>query len=500
MQGRFSGRLETKEDEKRLAEECRRIGPLLGGAFSGEMAMQTLAKIVRGIAAGDVRTFLEAQDRELRELRQHVEVLSASDMGQEVQRLYDDNLRLREQLEQAQLELAAAGMRAESLAAAAEQHGQFTAPLPLSLPAPTLAPAVAQQVAGQAVGVAMARSASQAVLLPSALQQAPQLQPIMQAGGTLVQPPAADAAANAAAAAFTAQQQVQSLAGPQPQVVVAAVPQSLAQPAMSVLMQAGSGMQQALVQAGGGMQPTLVHAGSGVPQALVHTGSGIQQAPPVVTSLSSGQLAPVQTTSAVQHHLPTLTAVSGDGHAEAAAPASATAVVAGEAAQNLNQQAHNLAVQANLHEQAKAQAHSEAQRLASHAQLHAEASMQAAVQAEQLKRTLAGGSMSRRLRPIILALGGLRAGALLILPCSFHLPPPWCRAARDQPPGARGVHRAAAGGAGQAACGADQPGGAAGAGPAGDGAGARPRAGQGHCAGHHAAGPCPVAAGLGAAD
>ncbi len=31
LQGRFSGRLETKQDEKRLANECRLLGPLLGG-------------------------------------------------------------------------------------------------------------------------------------------------------------------------------------------------------------------------------------------------------------------------------------------------------------------------------------------------------------------------------------------------------------------------------------------------------------------------------------
>lgn len=31
-QGRFSGRLETKEDEKRLVEECKLLGPLLVSA------------------------------------------------------------------------------------------------------------------------------------------------------------------------------------------------------------------------------------------------------------------------------------------------------------------------------------------------------------------------------------------------------------------------------------------------------------------------------------
>ena len=31
LQGRFSGRLATKDDERRLAVECKMLGPLLGG-------------------------------------------------------------------------------------------------------------------------------------------------------------------------------------------------------------------------------------------------------------------------------------------------------------------------------------------------------------------------------------------------------------------------------------------------------------------------------------
>lgn len=64
MQGRFSGRLGTKEDEKRLAAECRLIGPLLGGAARGEKSLHTLAKLVRAIAAGSVRAHLEAMEAE----------------------------------------------------------------------------------------------------------------------------------------------------------------------------------------------------------------------------------------------------------------------------------------------------------------------------------------------------------------------------------------------------------------------------------------------------
>jgi hypothetical protein len=66
-QGRFSGRLETKQDEKRLAEECKLLGPLLGGSGKrGEKSRLTLAKIVRGIASGDVRKHCEAREAKIK--------------------------------------------------------------------------------------------------------------------------------------------------------------------------------------------------------------------------------------------------------------------------------------------------------------------------------------------------------------------------------------------------------------------------------------------------
>ena len=66
LQGRFSGRLETKADEKRLADECKLLGHLLGGVGKrGEKSRLTLAKIVRGIATGDVRRHCESREAQL---------------------------------------------------------------------------------------------------------------------------------------------------------------------------------------------------------------------------------------------------------------------------------------------------------------------------------------------------------------------------------------------------------------------------------------------------
>lgn len=61
MLGRFSGRLATKDDEKRLIEECRLLAPLVGGVGKrGDRSRNTLPKLLRGIATGAVRRHLEA--------------------------------------------------------------------------------------------------------------------------------------------------------------------------------------------------------------------------------------------------------------------------------------------------------------------------------------------------------------------------------------------------------------------------------------------------------
>ena len=63
LQGRFSGRLQSRADEKKVADECRLLGPLLGGVGKrGERSRQTLAKIVRSIASGEVRLFCEERE------------------------------------------------------------------------------------------------------------------------------------------------------------------------------------------------------------------------------------------------------------------------------------------------------------------------------------------------------------------------------------------------------------------------------------------------------
>lgn len=63
-QGRFSGRLASKGDEAELVEQCRLLAPLLGGFDNGDAeagSRNTLSRIVRAIAAGEIREHLLRQ-------------------------------------------------------------------------------------------------------------------------------------------------------------------------------------------------------------------------------------------------------------------------------------------------------------------------------------------------------------------------------------------------------------------------------------------------------
>lgn len=80
--GRFSGRLATKDDERRLADECKLLGPLLGGVGKrGDTSRQTLAKIVRGIASGQVRAHCEERERQIEASRRRPRCLALAGGG-----------------------------------------------------------------------------------------------------------------------------------------------------------------------------------------------------------------------------------------------------------------------------------------------------------------------------------------------------------------------------------------------------------------------------------
>ena len=134
LQGRFSGRLETKEDEKRLVSECILLNALIGGETRGgdpnsnsltwaELAQQadfsltwnrmfpdphrqqsndamvggtrnTLAKIVRAMSGNEVRQYLAT------EFNNYVDLLAKKPLADYVEKVSTENRQLRVKLEE----------------------------------------------------------------------------------------------------------------------------------------------------------------------------------------------------------------------------------------------------------------------------------------------------------------------------------------------------------------------------------------------------------------
>ena len=335
------------------------------------------------------------------DLRAKLLLLSDGD-GQQLMRVQEENSQLRRELAarertvaELEVKLQRAGVPTSAalgpfgLSAAAEpaaRAGSLPVPavgaagslnLPVtagagSMPLPTLvsmpssaAPPPQLMVAQQQMPVA-SLAAQLAPAGVAALPPAP-VAPALPSMGAVAQPTLA--VPDAAAAAAAAQQQVQALAGVQPQVVVSMAPSVAAAP--QVLLQAASGAVQVA-------QPAATTLSGG---ALAAAAAGIQPAAPAMTTLSNDALSGEAAAAAAS-----MQALVGAG---VTPTLSGEPGVADQAAHTLSQQAAQLTAQASLHAQAKTQASTQAQQLANQAQLHAQASVQAAVQAEQLKQTLA---------------------------------------------------------------------------------------------------------------
>lgn len=109
LQGRFSGRLETKEHEKALVAECKLLGPLLGGRGKrGEQSRNTLAKIVRAMATGEIREYLELREKEFASMRSRMD---AKGPDTELHMLRNENKMLKMDLEKAHKAFTDAGLQ-----------------------------------------------------------------------------------------------------------------------------------------------------------------------------------------------------------------------------------------------------------------------------------------------------------------------------------------------------------------------------------------------------
>lgn len=98
MKGRFSGRLPTKEDEKRLVDECKLLGPYL---HENENELNSVATIIRAIAAGTVRKHLENTARKYHDLEKKVQLIESLSDGNAISTLSDTVMTLQNELSKA---------------------------------------------------------------------------------------------------------------------------------------------------------------------------------------------------------------------------------------------------------------------------------------------------------------------------------------------------------------------------------------------------------------
>ena len=123
MRGRFCGRLPSKEDEKKLVEECR----LIRRYMHPDGKLNTVATIIRGVASGQVRKHFEAQAREYEALKEQLSVMKMVQAGGGGQKehlaLVETIVALKKQLKAAQDEIVALRRDSENLHGDVSQQG-----------------------------------------------------------------------------------------------------------------------------------------------------------------------------------------------------------------------------------------------------------------------------------------------------------------------------------------------------------------------------------------
>ncbi|KAK9810331.1 hypothetical protein WJX72_008833 [[Myrmecia] bisecta] len=359
LQGRFSGRLETKGDEKKLADECRLLGPLLGGQGKrGEKSRLTLAKIVRGIACGDVRKHCEAREALIKDLRRQ---LDAWEQGgnQQMSQLQAEVESLRGELE-------------HKLHVINEMESERCALDPSVSPAPLLAPLVGGGVVSPRLSTTpTAAAAEQKVNLgaPNILAGQPAQPP------SIIAPPAHVAVAPTAAPSAHSLQLVHTAPASAPTIVPPASNGTAHLAAVSQapgLANAAAVAPRVVVQ----QAETLVHASETLKyeaqKLKAHADQLQAEAQAAAQQLAAQAQAHAQAQAEAARHAHHLKKVSSMGHGEQ------------QQAQQVAAQAHSLEAQAHAHAEAQGQAMAQAHNLVAKAQAHAHAQAHAQAQAQSL--------------------------------------------------------------------------------------------------------------------
>jgi hypothetical protein len=324
MKGRFSGRLPTKEDEKRLADECKKLGPYL---CEDKTSLTSLATIIRGIAAGTVRAHIEniIAKHEDTERKLHLIQSSYSD-GSRLASLAENVVMLQNELTKTQAHARMLEGRIAELTRG--NAGDMNVNVNMS-----------RDMSGQLqIGEAQTFKTN---MQDEALGALPQL--VQNNAGTtlmsiLPRPASVGALANL-------------------------VPQSSNNPSVSLPV------QMPVLPTGGMVAlQTQTPVASAHPSTSFNDMSSLHQ-PIMHRTISAVSLQENQKASVSE-------ATGGSGEAASGEPLTIVG------------QAQNLVRAASLHGVAKNEAATQAQKLAVEAQKHAQASVKAAQQAEELKKTL----------------------------------------------------------------------------------------------------------------
>ena len=437
MTGRFGGRLASKEDEKRLVDECILLAPY----FSEDGQLNKLPSIIRAMASGAVRKHLETQNDMFNNISKRLALIerSGSDgqalvqMGQKIA-LLEEELGLQKArcaileerllaaglstlIDESFCKQGRTGINAEPMTGQDDATGPSTRPVPgtgalgTALSNAMVTPALPASVNNSGQAQLPGPVPPTAAVLTTASQvgglSAPFSNPQLTIGNLAqTQETLATSSDPKPISVFQQQQQQHVLnafdASGQPPTNAVALPQQL------VLASQGSGMLRSmsanhLGALGTGVQqtssavmcrqcsatgPLTISSSVDIPVSAIGTSGALPNASnaicgqiPKLTSVNSAPVIPSTMAVAKQP--------STEDPGSIAASGSTTVGATAVAVSNLAEQAQQLANQATLHAVAKAQASHQAQNLVVQANQYAQASVQAAQQAEDLKRTIA---------------------------------------------------------------------------------------------------------------
>jgi hypothetical protein len=353
MKGRFSGRLPTKEDEKRLVEECQMISQYL----SNDSSLCTLATIISALADGQVRKHLEEVSKKHQDLQNKIDIIESTAEGGHTGALADKIILLQHELGKAQARAAALEQQIIGLRNIETNN---VAPIMQNRIEMNVNHSQGNQLVGQNINLSTEGLDAQMGSVTPPLSRQLSAQGVITQSQQMVTMPMLHKSASANIM-------------PMPQGISPgnSVPANLPRASSSLVLQNYAAISGQISNDIDMQVNSAMHRSRSALslQQDQQQSAFAQQQPPQSQPLASEMIMSEQLGPAMSNEV---TGGIGDG----------------TGANTLANQAHSLARAASLHGAAKTEAASKAQQLALEAQKHAEASLKAAHHAEELKKTL----------------------------------------------------------------------------------------------------------------